>query len=64
MERKEINLEIVEKLKQFFKENPDIRFFQALQILKLQESCMHLNNQMYIHDNFYEESITTLNRIK
>lgn len=58
------NMGILHKLQNFFTDNPDIRFFQGLQILKLQNS-IHLNdiNHHYIEDNFNEESVITLNKI-
>ena len=68
MTRQEANLEIIEKLKQFFTENPDIRFFQGLQILKLQNITStltaHDEVEYSIEDNFHEESTTTLNKLK
>ena len=57
------NLEILEKLKTFFTENPDIRFFQGLQALKLQKShYFEYEEQTLILDNFHEESVKTLER--
>lgn len=63
MTRLEINLIILEKLKNFFEENPDIRFCQALQILNISE-LQYLDKDgrhfPYIVDNFHVESENTL----
>ena len=68
MTRQEANLEIIEKLRQFFIENPDIRFFQGLQILELQKGELEFDIThdpfTCITDNFHEESTTTLNKLK
>lgn len=72
-ERFHTNLEICRKLMEFFSKNQDIRFFQGLQILGLQKSELTIFNkkdsdrefeEMIILDNFYEESLTTLNKLK
>lgn len=67
MERKESNLEILERLKEYFSspEMEGIRFFQGL-------SNLGLFNQQFddrlnctgIDDPFYEESKRTLDKIK
>jgi len=66
MARFNSNIEICNKLIDFFnkEENKDIRFFQALQILKLQDVIILEDiNHSYIEDNFNEESLTTLKKI-
>lgn len=64
-ERFHANLEICRKLMEFFSKNQDIRFFQGLQILKLQNAEADFeNNRMIIKDNFSEESLKTLNKLK
>lgn len=67
MERREINLEIIEALKEYFNspDNKDIRFFQGL-------SNLGLFNQQFddrinctgIDDPYYYESEKILNKIK
>lgn len=58
------NMGILHKLQNFFTDNPDIRFFQGLQILKLQQTTFHDEvSEMFIEDNFNEESVITLNKI-
>jgi len=64
-ERFHANLEICRKLMEFFSKNQDIRFFQGLQILKLQNAEIDFeNDRMIIKNNFSEESLTTLNKLK
>lgn len=64
MDRLTANIEILQKLRNFFIENPDIRFFQGLQALKLQEShYFEYEEQTLILDNFHEESSKTLKKI-
>jgi len=66
MARFNSNIEICNKLIDFFnkEECKDIRFFQALQILKLQDIIILEDiNHSYIEDNFNEESLTTLKKI-
>ncbi len=72
-ERLHANLAICRKLMEFFSRNQDIRFFQGLQILGLQKSELAIFNkkdsdrefkEMIILDNFHEESLTTLNKLK
>jgi hypothetical protein len=64
MTRQEANLKIIEKLNTFFTNNPDIRFFQGLQIVNMQKSDFYSDNwNQLIPDNFNEESIETLNNI-
>lgn len=64
-ERFHANLEICRKLMEFFSKNQDIRFFQGLQILGLQNAEADFeNNRMIIKNNFSEESLTTLNKLK
>lgn len=60
------NIEICNKLIEFFnkEENVDLRFFQSLQILKLQDVIILEDiNHSYIEDNFNEESLITLKKI-
>jgi hypothetical protein len=64
-ERFHANLEICRKLMEFFSKNQDIRFFQGLQILGLQNAEIDFeNDRMIIKNNFSEESLTTLNKLK
>lgn len=56
------NLAILNRLENFFRENPDIRFFQGLQILKIQESRL-IDDGLFIKSNFYEESEKTLDKL-
>ena len=64
-ERFHANLEICRKLMEFFSKNQDIRFFQGLQILGLLNAEMDFeNDRMIIKNNFSEESLTTLNKLK
>lgn len=67
------NLEICRNLMEFFSKNQDIRFFQGLQILGLQKAEKVIFNkndsdrefeEMIIMDNFHEESVKTLNKLK
>lgn len=60
MTRLKANLEILEIIKKFFKENKDIRFCQGLVILGLLKD----KNNPGGKDTFYEESIETLNNLK
>lgn len=67
MPRFNANIEICNKLMEFFskEENKDLRFFQGLQILKLQKSQVgHMTSAMVILDNFHEESLITLKKMK
>lgn len=69
MTRLEANLEILFKLRQFFVSNPDMRFMQSLQALKLQKIFIDTDiygniEKQYIEDNFLEESIKTLEKLK
>ena len=53
------NIEICDKLKEFFIKNPTLRFFQVLQILRLQNITSVNFDDLYISDNFNEESSKT-----
>lgn len=53
MTRLEANLKIVYYLEEFFKQNPDMRFQQALYGLNI------ITNE----DKFYEESVDTYERL-
>ena len=73
-ERFHANLEICRKLMEFFSKNQDIRFFQGLNILGLQnpikvdevkyDEGYRVRDEIIIKDNFHEESLTTLNKLK
>lgn len=64
MTRLEANLQILENLKVFFENNPDIRFFQGLQVLKLQKlNSIGSRELSWIGDNFHEESTKTLEKL-
>lgn len=53
MDRLKTNLEILKALENYFLQNPDLRFHQALCNLKI-----NLNDTQY-----YEESLATLKRL-
>jgi len=57
--RQEYNLKIVNKLQQYFIDNPDIRFFQALWNLDI----IQIDNG-YIKDKYNEESKSIYNNLK
>lgn len=62
--RKESNLKITERLKEYFEKNPNIRFHQALYNLSI-NTCEYDSQENYIiKDKFYEESLDTLKNIK
>jgi len=56
--RQEYNLKIVERLKQYFIDNPDIRFFQALWNLNIIET---VNDN--IKDKYNQEPEITYNNL-
>ena len=53
--RKEANLDILSILEEEFKKHPELRFHQLLEILDVTKLGV---------DKFYEESITTLEKLK
>jgi len=53
-QRAESNKQIINLLDQFFKENPTIRFIQALHALSIIET----------DDKFYEESTLTIKKLR
>lgn len=61
--RQYYNLKIVDALYVFFETYPEMRFFQGLQNLKLQFP-ENINDNMFIPDNFHEESEVTYNKIE
>jgi hypothetical protein len=66
MARFNANIEICNRLKEFFgkEENKELRFFQGLQALKLQNLQIgHMTSTMVILDNFHEESLVTLKKL-
>jgi len=64
MPRYNANLEICQKLTEFFEkpENHDLRFFQGLSVLGMIEN-QHIDI-MCIKDNFHEESLATIRNMK
>ena len=67
MKRQEANLEICQKLTEFFSrpENADIRFFQALTIMGLLETQIDEHKNVNgVKDPFHQESAKTLQIIK
>ena len=58
MNRQEYNLKIINKLQQYFIDNPDIRFFQALWNLNIIETV-----NVKIKDKYNEESKVTYNNL-
>lgn len=66
-ERQKYNLEIVEKLKDFFEKNPDLRFFQglvALNIVEFETIDKGYKIEHKIIDKFHEESKVTYKKVK
>ena len=61
MIRLEKNLEVLDKLFHYLKENPTIRFGQALSNLNL---ATHRLKETGVEDIFYEEPSDTLLRLK
>lgn len=61
MSRQAANVQICNKLRQFFEqeENKDLRFFQGLFALGL----LNQNQDSSIQDPFYEESYNTIRKI-
>lgn len=57
------NLEICRKLMEYFSRNQEMRFFQAIQNLGMQEFEVTIDGMM-IPDNFHEESEITYNKLK
>ena len=70
MERQSANIEICDKLKEFFskEENKDLRFFQGLTATKLVKhvpvsNALGVMLYSLVEDNFNEESLITLNNL-
>ena len=64
--RKTANEEILSILKEYLENHPEIRFVQALwnlSIIRVNKEKM-LNDNYIIIDDFYEEPIDTLKRIR
>lgn len=59
MNRQESNNKLLNILKEYLDNNPDIRFIQALFAMKIIDQDINGN----IIDRFYEEPCDTLNRI-
>ena len=57
--RKQYNLEILNKLQEFLKEHPDFRFIQALWALDI----IDRDENNLIIDRFYEEPDKTLGKV-
>lgn len=72
MNRLQANLKILELLKEFIKNNPDIRFGQAIRAVGIvdveqviPETSSHLSEvKLFYSDEFYTESTETLDRVK
>jgi len=74
MTNKEVNLAIIQKLKEFIVDNPDQRFCQILRNIGIFDTVgavlpQDINNNLgfvkvFFSDEFYTESIDTLNKIK
>lgn len=63
MKRSELNEQILRKLSKYLRDNPDIRFIQALWNLKIIDSVTDEFGYKEVIDRFYEEPIHTLKRI-
>ena len=63
MKRSELNEQILRKLSNYLRDNPDIRFIQALWNLKIIDSITDEFGNTEVIDRFYEEPIHTLKRI-
>ena len=61
--RYEYNMLILDKLKTFFDKNPDIRFHQGLQALKINVCETPGFGNQAVRDDFYVESKTTYESI-
>jgi len=62
--RREANSEILQTLKLYLDNNPQIRFSQALVNLNIIEQELDKQGNLITKDPFYEEPIDVLNRIK
>lgn len=66
-DRQKYNIEIIEKLKDLFEKNPDLRFFQglvALGIVEFKVTDKGYDVEHKIIDKFHEESIATCKKLK
>ena len=65
MTRQEANIQILEKLLELAKSDRcrDLRFFQLLWGQKL-FNYVRIADELYIKDNFHEESTETLNKFR